>query len=162
MGIMDKIKRTKTKLAVLVRIISNGFNCLPVADKKEITIVFGIAAGILCAMLVAKGITGKDYKKAIAIDSIKIPKDIYMKRENAISEDHLIPVGKFKGEINGEFEAFYLAVDVNGKTYVNYSIDFSAEAYHKSKGWEEITKEDIDRFQKQLHFLPARSRGIKY
>jgi hypothetical protein len=159
---MGKIIKRRTRLAGLARLVRMGFNCLPRADKKELTIWFGIAAGLICAMPVIKGVTGKHYTNVIAIDLIKIPKDIYMKNEHSVSEDQLIPVGKLKGEINGEFEAFYLATDANGTTYINRSIDFSSEAYHKSKGLEEITREDLDRYRNELHFLPVRSKGIKH
>ncbi len=162
MAMVDKIKKQRARLVALFRMVSMGFNCLPIADKKELTIWFGIAAGLICAMPVIKGVTGKNYNAVIAIDSIQLPKDIYMRNEKTISEDQLIPVGKLKGEINGEFEAFYLAVDANGTTYINRSIDFSSEAYHKSKGWEEITREDLERYRKELHFLPVRSKGIKH
>jgi hypothetical protein len=159
---MGKFIKRRTRLAALARVVRMGFNCLSIADKKELTIWFGIVAGLICAMPVIKGVTGKHYTKVIAIDSIKIPKDIYMKNEHSVSEDQLIPVGKLKGEIDGEFEAFYLAVDANGTTYINRSVDFSSEAYQKSKGWEEITREDLERYRKALHFLPVRSKGLKH
>jgi hypothetical protein len=162
MMMTNKIKKHKTRLVALFRMVTIGFNGLPIADKKEFTIWFGIVAGLICTVPVIKGVTGKNYNNVIAIDSIQLPKDIYMRNEKTISEDQLIPVGKFKGEINGEFEAFYLAVDAQGKTFINRSIDFSREAYHKSRGWEEINKEELERFQKELHFLPARSKGIRH
>ena len=162
MAMADRINKQRTRLVALFRMVSMGFNSLPIADKKELTIWFGVAAGLICSGPVIKGVTGKHYSNVIAIDSIKIPKDIYMKNEHSVSEDQLIPVGKLKGEINGEFEAFYLAVDASGTTYINRSIDFSPEAYHKSKGWEEITREDLEHYRKELHFLPVRSKGIKH
>lgn len=159
--VSGRIERIKRKLAVLVRWLGMGFNILPSEDKRGCVLVFGIAASVFCGLLVLKGIKGRSINKNLTIESIKVPKDIHMKNENTVSEDQLIPVGKFKGEINGEFEAFYLAVDANGKTYINRSIDFSRDAYHKSKGWEEVTKEELELFQKELHFLPARSKGMK-
>lgn len=159
---MDKVKRVKKKFAALMRLVGMTFNGLPMEDKKGCVMVFGVVASLFCAVLITKGITGKGFRKMIAIESIQQPKDIYMKDENSVSEDQLIPVGKFKGEINGEFEAFYLAVDMNGRTFINRSIDFSKDAYHKSKSWEEISKEELENYQKHLHFLPARSKGIKH
>jgi hypothetical protein len=159
---MDKIKRVKKKFAALMRLVGMTFNGLPMEDKKGCVMVFGVVASLFCAVLIPEGITGKGFSKRIAIEAIQLPKDIYMKNENIVSEEDLIPVGKFKGEIKGELEAFYLAVDRSGIPYINRSIDFSRDAYHKSKGWEEISKEELENYQKHLHFLPARSKGIKH
>ena len=98
----------------------------------------------------------------LSIESIKTPKDIYMKEQTeAISRDQLIPVGKLKGEMDGEFEAFYLAVDHEGRTYRNPWPGVSKGAYQKSNGWQEISREELARYEKQLHFFPARSKGLK-
>jgi hypothetical protein len=144
-----------------VQKVNLNFNSLPMRVKRVMLLIFGVAMGGISLMLIIQALSNKENNESISIQRIKMPKDIYMKEEEAISEDQLIPVGKFKGEINGEFEAFYLAVDSNGKTYINRSIDFSRDAYHKSKGWEEISKSELEQYQKQLHFLPARNKGLK-
>jgi hypothetical protein len=88
--------------------------------------------------------------------------DIYMKDQTqTISQGQLIPVGKLKGEMDGEFEAFYLAVDQEGRTYMNRWAGVSKDAYHKSNGWQEISRQELARYEKQLHFFPARSKGLK-
>lgn len=161
---IDSIK-SKATLA-MKRVVENGnarFNSLSGKAKRIALLVFGVAMGGMSFMLILQALSNKENGKSISIDEIKIPKDIYMNNEHTgISEDQLIPVGKFKGEMDGEFEAFYLAVDSNGKTYINRSLDYSREAYHKSKGWEEITKAQLDSYRKQLHFLPVRTKAMKH
>lgn len=165
--VKEKIDRIKSKAThAIQRIVEKGnvsFNSMSGKGKRIALLVFGVAMGGISFMLIIQALSHKENGERISIDKIKVPKDIYMNDERAtILEDQLIPVGKFKGEIDGEFEAFYLAVDSKGKTYINRSIDFSRGAYHKSKGWEEITKAALERYQKQLHFLPARTKAMKH
>lgn len=141
---------------------SSSFNGLSVTGKKAVLLIFGVVMGGISFMLIMQALRDQEDKKSLSIESISTPKDIYMKQKvETMTDDELIPVGKLKGEINGEFEAFYLAVDREGRTYMNRSIDFSRDAYHRSKGWEEISREDLARYEKELHFFPARSKGLK-
>jgi hypothetical protein len=142
-------------------LMNNYFNSRTPIGKKVLLLIFGVTMGGVSFMLIIQAFSEKEYKKKMGVHWIKKPNDIYM-NEQTISEDDLMPVGKLKGEIDGEFEAFYLAVDVAGKTYINRSIAFSKDAYHKSKGWEEISKAELDRYQRELHFLPARTKGLKH
>ena len=113
-------------------------------------------------MLIMQALANQENDGKLSIESIKTPKDIYMKEQTeAISRDQLIPVGKLKGEMDGEFEAFYLAVDHEGRTYRNPWPGVSKGAYHKSNGWQEISREELARYEKQLHFFPARTKGLK-
>jgi hypothetical protein len=73
----------------------------------------------------------------------------------------LIPVGKLKGEIDGEFDAFYLATDANGQLYINRNPGFTKAAYRGGNGWEHITRDQLAKYEKQLHFIPARKRQIR-
>lgn len=147
----------------MVNKINTTYNALPVKLKKITLLSFGIVTGGISLLLIIQALGNQENRKELSIESIRTPKDIYMKHHNQdVTEDRLIPVGKLKGEINGEFEAFYLAVDAQGKTYINRSVDFSKDAYHKSKGWEEISRDDLAKYEKALHFLPARGKGIKH
>jgi hypothetical protein len=140
---------------------NDKFNALTQKRKRIVLLIFGVAMGGVSCMLIIQALSNKENNERISIQDIKIPKDIYMKDGADISEETLIPVGKLKGEIDGEFKAFYVAVDRSGKTYINHSIDFSEKAYQKANGWEEISKPDLDRYQRLLHFLPARTKGLK-
>lgn len=73
----------------------------------------------------------------------------------------LTPIGKMKGEINEEFESFYLAVDKDGQVYMNRNPEYSEDRYDKSKGWESITQEQLTGYKKELHFIPQKSRTLK-
>lgn len=44
----------------------------------------------------------------LTFDKITLPHDIQMQQTDTTT---LTPIGKMKGEIDGDFEAFYLAVD---------------------------------------------------
>jgi len=73
----------------------------------------------------------------------------------------LTPLGKLKGEIDGEFEAFYLAMDADGQLYINRSPSYTKAAYKSADGWELITRNQLSKYEKQLHFIPARKRQMK-
>ena len=138
------------------------FNGLTGRGKKTTLLVFGSVMGGISIMLIMQALGNQENDRRLSIESIRAPKDIYMKEQTqAISRDQLIPVGKLKGEMNGEFEAFYLAVDHEGRTYKNAWPGVSMDAYHKSNGWQEISRQELARYEKQLHFFPARSKGLK-
>lgn len=73
----------------------------------------------------------------------------------------LTPIGKMKGEIDGEFESFYLAKDKDGLVYINRDPEYSKDRYEKSKGWESITPAEVEEFKKELHFIPQKKKGLK-
>jgi hypothetical protein len=138
------------------------FNALSERGKRTALLIFGAVMGGISIMLIMQALGSQENDRRLSIESIKTPKDIYMKEQTeAISQDELIPVGKLKGEMDGEFEAFYLAVDREGKTYMNPWPGVSREAYQKSNGWREISRQELARYEKQLHFFPARSIGLK-
>jgi hypothetical protein len=161
MKLIYELNQIKKGVCALLMFLSDAFETQPVWQKRLIVLAYGIAIGAICSILIFQGIKGTSHTM-VKNEYIKLPKDIYMENENQIGEEELIPVGKLKGEINGEFESFYLAVDANGIIYMNRSIVFSREAYHKSRGWEAIKKEELEHFKKHLHFLPIRSKGIKH
>ena len=91
--------------------------------------------------------------------SITLPKDIYMETQRSIK---LIHVGKLKGEIDDEFKSFHLAVDGEGQLYLNRDPEFSKDSLNKSKGWEPITRQQLETYEKQLHFIPSQKKGLKH
>jgi hypothetical protein len=139
------------------------FNGLTSRKKTAALLIFGIAMGGVSVMLIIQALIGQENNKKISIESISTPKDIFVKEDTKANvADQLIPVGKFKGMMNGEFEALYLAVDYQGNSYINRSLDFSTDAYQKSKGWKLISRQDLAKYEKELHFIPARTKGIKH
>jgi hypothetical protein len=157
------ISKAKSSVKKTIEAINRSFNSLPQNIKKIMLLLFGVAMGGISFMLIIQALSDQEKRTLISIQRIRIPKDIYMKdKHEIITDEQLIPVGKFKGEMNGEFEAFYLAVDCDGKTYINHSPDFSKGAYEKSREWEKITRQELEEYQKQLYFFPARSKGLKH
>jgi hypothetical protein len=140
---------------------NDSFNRLPVGSKKMLLLVFGIVISGISVLLIIQALHPQENKAAFKPDRISLPQDIFMKDELTVSEHQLIPVGKMKGEIDGEFESFYIAVDSKGLIYINRDIDYSEKAYNKSESWQQITKARLNDYEKELHFIPARSKGIR-
>jgi hypothetical protein len=148
----------------LRRLIDHGskqYSSLSAAKQKTMLLVFGVATGMICLLLIVQALTFQAEPSKISIDTIATPNDAYMNNQDSTSTDQLIPVGKLKGEINGEFEAFYLAVDKDGRTYISRSLDISAKPWQKSERWEQISREQLNAYEKELHFLPIRTKGLK-
>ena len=105
----------------IVNKANSFFNGLSSTGKKTMVLGFGLITGGISFMLIMQALSSQENRNVLSIESIRTPKDIYMKQNNQIlSDDELVPVGKLKGEINGEFEAFYLAVDLHGNAYINH------------------------------------------
>lgn len=162
-GIKERIiSKTESTIRKFVDRANDFFNNLTLRGKKIALFVFGSVMGGISIMLITQALGSQENDGKLSIESIKTPKDIYMKDQTkTISRDQLIPVGKLKGEMDGEFEAFYLAVDHEGKTYMNPWPGVSRDAYDKSNGWREISRQELAMYEKQLHFLPARTKGLK-
>jgi hypothetical protein len=140
---------------------NSQFNNLPVTRKKRIVVVFGIAISGISILLIIQALHPQENKGKFKADRITMPHDIFMKEEITVSEDQLLPVGKMKGEIDGEFESFYVAVDSKGSIFINRDIEYSETAYEKSESWRQITREKLNEYERDLHFIPAKSKGIR-
>lgn len=142
--------------------VNSSFNDLTVRGKKLSVLIFSVMMSGVGVTLITQVLGNQETDRGLSVESMSIPIDIYMKNQaNTISENQLIPVGKLKGEIDGDFEAFYLAVDHEGKTFVNPWPGVSQDAYDKSNGWREISREELEKYQKHLHFLPVKTKGLK-
>ena len=149
-------------LKALTKPFNKWFNDLTARTKKVILLSFGITVCSIGLTVIIQALSTKQESYTLTIDKITTPKDIQMNNQGKdLPEDQLIPVGKLKGEVNGEFEAFYLAVDKHGQTYINRSLEYSDDAYNRSKGWEPISRQQLEAYEKQLHFIPARGKGLK-
>ncbi|WP_276374276.1 hypothetical protein [Chryseolinea sp. H1M3-3] len=146
----------------LINPFNRWFNDLNTRTKKVILLSMGITVCSIGLTVIIQALSTNQEPNTLTIDKITTPKDIHMSDKGKdLPEDQLIPVGKLKGEVNGEFEAFYLAVDKHGQTYINRSLEYSDDAYSKSKGWEQISRQQLEMYEKQLHFIPARGKGLK-
>lgn len=149
---VDRVLRTKTDRANVL------FNNCSSRTRKIIAIIFGLSMASICFALILKSLIN-EVNTPIQVSPIAKPLTIPMETiQDAIQ---LIPLGKMKGEINGEFEAFYVALDKNGSIYINRSLGYRRDAYNKSNNWESITREQLEVYESQLHFLPISSKGLK-
>ncbi|MDZ7650307.1 MAG: hypothetical protein U5K54_25980 [Cytophagales bacterium] len=154
-GLIEKWKEHKRKK---VDRINERFNALPLRTKQVSVIFFGILMAMTCVVLVVKAIR-TEMIDSIPIDKITLPKETFMNKAEATKE--LIPVGKLKGEINGEFEAFYVAVDGEGQAYINRNPSFGAHRFVKSEEWQPISRKQLESYEKELHFIPHKTKGLK-
>lgn len=68
----------------------------------------------------------------------------------------LSPVGKFKGEIEGEFTAFYVGVDTAGNLWQNHNgPSASKDAWVVKEGWRQIELTELQNLKDELGFLPT-------
>lgn len=155
-------EKVKGSIKALTKPFNKWFNDLTTRTKKVILLSFGITVSSIGLAVIVHALSTNQEPSILTTDKITTPKDIHMNNQGKdLPEDQLIPVGKLKGEVNGEFEAFYLAVDKHGQTYINRSLEYSDDAYNKSKGWEQISRQQLETYEKQLHFIPARGKGLK-
>lgn len=112
-------------------------------------------------MLILNSSYEKHVEAGFKPDRMAMPYDIFMEEQKATTEDQLTPVGKMKGEIDGEFESFYVAVDNQGAVYINRDIEYSERAYDKTDDWKQISKEKLMEYERDLHFIPSQSKGVR-
>lgn len=138
-------------------ILNRKFNAFPNGLKKSILILTGIIIAILSGTMIHNAIHNVP-SNPFSTDKITLPKDIHMPYPDTQT---LTPVGKMKGEIKDEFEAFYLAVDAEGQVFINRDPEYGEDRYNKSKGWEPITREQLQAYEKHLHFIPHQKKSLK-
>jgi hypothetical protein len=161
MKINSKIfERVRSAFSGKIELVNTAFNQLPNARKKGSLLVFGLCITAISAMLVVGAMREHSNHDLLRPEQIAMPYDIFMKDETSVTETQLTPVGKMKGEIDGEFEAFYVAVDKAGAIYINRDIEYSEHVYDKTDDWKQISREKLTEYEKDLHFIPSRSRGI--
>ena len=91
------------------------------------------------------------------VGSITPTKGYHM--EKTINNESLIPIGKMKGEINGEYDSFYIAVNLNAQLFINRNISYNDSAYQRQSGWEPVSRKDLADFEKHLHFRPLSTKA---
>jgi len=156
-----KIKESLSPMQLLVmqRIdnLNTTFNAFPHGKKKIILAVTGVMIACLSSAMVLNAIYGIP-ANPLTFDKITLPHDIQMQQTDTTT---LTPIGKMKGEIDGDFESFYLAVDKDGQVYLNRDPDYSENRYDKSRGWELVTHEQLAVYEKELHFIPHQRKSLK-
>lgn len=153
--VSQKLHNAKQSIADF---LNERVNSLSESRKKISLLIFGSMLAAVCLVQLVQSVTSEKERTTISIDKITSPKDIYM---NDSATKKLTPIGKMKGEIDGEFEAFYVAVDTEGQLFINRDPEFSRDSLNKTKGWEPITRQQLNAYEKKLHFIPAQKRGLK-
>ena len=154
-------RRIDLRLRQKVDKVNNFFNGLsPDRQRLALTIAGVLLAGI-SALMVATALRQQVDTDALE-QKITLPIDLDMPERNVKPVELLSPVGKMKGEMDGEFEAFYLAVDATGQIYINRNPEYSRERFLKSDDWQPITPTQLDAYGKQLHFIPHQNRQLKH
>ncbi|NOT73397.1 MAG: hypothetical protein HOP08_00615 [Cyclobacteriaceae bacterium] len=146
--------------AVLTRIIGKAndwFNRQSLRRRKQIVIGGGGAIALISLIILVRAFTDQDNRQHI---DTTISQPMLMPMPLTRSNEQLTPLGKMKGEIDGEFEAFYLAVDSAGTIYMNREPPFE-NAYEKSPDWKAISREKLKQYEQVLHFLPIRGKGAR-
>ena len=161
MMIKNVFRKVETACQKRVEALNGNFNKLPKQKQKSVVIVFGVCITVVSVVLILNSSSEKDSKVGFKPDRIAMPYDIFMEDERGVTEDQLTPVGKMKGEIDGEFESFYVAVDNQGAVYINRDIEYSEHAYDKTDDWKQISKEKLMEYERELHFIPSQSRGVR-
>src|SRR5882672_4360468 len=87
----------------LADFLNDRVNRLSATHKRISLLIFGFMMGTTCLLQVVQAVTGDKKQSSFSIESIILPKDINMTKSDT---QKLIPVGKLKGEMDGEFEAF--------------------------------------------------------
>ena len=140
---------------------NQSFNRLPKSKKKLSILLFGVCITGISATLIIQALRNQENQIHFKPERIAMPYDIFMKGETEVSESQLTPVGKMKGEIDGEFESFYVAVDSKGSIYINRDIEYAESAYDLTDAWKQVSREKLTEFERELHFIPSRSKGVR-
>jgi hypothetical protein len=139
-----------------VDILNKAFNNLSITGKRISLMSMGALIAGICVLLVLQALFSQT--NTINIDQLTLPIEIYMQQSDTTNLTH---IGKLKGEIDKKFESFHLAADNDGNLFINRDPEFSKDSLNKSKGWEPITRQQLETYEKQLHFIPDRKKGLK-
>lgn len=139
---------------------ADKYNALPQRTKKAVVLFFGSSTALMSLLMIIQSLYSNT-GISLSIDSITITKDAYMSDTTVRNQDALVPVGKLKGELDGEFDSFHLAVDREGALFINRSLEYSPNAYRKENGWEPISRNELRKYEEQLHFIPHRKPGLR-
>ncbi len=152
----DLSEKVRAAAKTRVNVLNKNFNALEPRTKKWSLMLLGVSMACMCTVITMNGFqSGKS--DFLEREDISLPKEIYM---DTIKAERLTPVGKMKGEIDGEFESFYMAVDKEGNVFINRNIEYSENAYDKSNGWEQISRQQLEFFEKELDLIPPRRKGL--
>lgn len=149
--------RIQQEIKALSVRLNRTFDNLSQRSKRLCVILVGAVVATICLTLIVTAIYGH-LDNTVSIDSLTLPTNIHTPMKDTTQ---LTPLGKMKGEINGTFEAFHVAVDKNGQLFINRNPTYAKDRFLKSNGWEPITRIQLEKFEKDLHFIPGQKHSLK-
>ena len=153
-------RRIDLRLRQKIDKVNNFFNGLSPDRQRLALILAGVLLAGISTMMVFTALPQQINTDAIE-QKITLPTDMDMRDKNAKPAELLTPVGKMKGEMDGEFESFYLAIGPEGQVFLNRNPEYSRERYLKTEDWEPVTPMQLDAYGKQLQFIPHQNRQLK-
>ncbi|MBN8651429.1 MAG: hypothetical protein J0L67_08370 [Cytophagales bacterium] len=132
------------------------FNEMPIRIQRLIMLGAGLGIATICVLAIKEGFNSKQ-TSSINIDTLTNP--LLQPMEMKDDPTTLIPLGKMKGEINGQFEAFYVAMDGKGNFFMNHNPSYAKDRWLKSDDWKPLTYQQFMEYEKQLHFLSIESKS---
>lgn len=150
------LQRWKHGIRNKVLTFNTYFNRLPTQRKRIIVLGAGMTMAVACFLILFQSLFIQS-DSPIETESITVPNDIFMNAPN----QQLTPLGKMKGEIEGEFESFHVAIDTEGQLFINRDPELSKDSLNKEKGWKPISRKQLKQYEKQLHVIPSPKKGRK-
>lgn len=140
--------------------VNKAFNALSLKAQRIILLTAGLCIAAVCVLAITEGFSPRKVN-TIPIDSLTRP--LMHPNEKKRDSTELIPLGKMKGEINGEFEAVYVAMDGKGNFFMNHNPTYAKDRWLKSDDWKQLSYQEFMRYEKELHFLPidGKSKSLK-
>ena len=137
--------------------LSTKFNGLSTRSKKMSVIAFTTLITVLCLKIAIE-----PSKNSIRGSKDKLTTPDIPAMKEPMQDQKLIPLGKMKGEVDDNYDSFYVAIDNEGKLFINRNLEYGKEAYLKSDRWQSISIPELKEYERHLHFIPMKSKGLKY
>jgi len=149
--------KVKAGIQRKVNQLNDSVNKMDREHAKWSFILAGATIACLCAAITIRGLLSSE-ASWLEPSRITLPKYMHM---DTLRSERLTPLGKMKGEIEGEFEAFYLAIDKEGNLFINRNLEYSGNAYDKSNGWQQISAKQFEFYEKRMHLIPPGNRRLR-
>jgi hypothetical protein len=148
---------SKPFVAKVVNRLNTSFNDFDSDSQKQIVVLF-MSLAATCSLAIITSAFKSEDQINLSVGNISYPQNINSMNDKERESETLIPIGKMKGEADGHFDSFYVAVDKEARIFINRDISYTESAYKKSEQWEEITRTQLNDFERKLHFLPLLSK----
>ena len=148
------MKKMKGRMHRWFLMLSQRFKALSKSNQRKIVLLLTASLFLSATWLILFLKTGL---RGAQIGVISIPV-IRQSNDETMKQEQLILLGKMKGEVNDEFDSFYVAIDKSARIFINRDIDYAPNAYTKSKKWKEITRTKLGEYERDLTFRPINQK----